>query len=191
MEQGRVGDEDGTVSRLNLWDFDDTLVSSDAVIDRLSRKHPEVAYRDWWQDPHFSTLAVLETKPIRAMWQTLLATPGTHVLFSGRVPEAVEAWIECYRRDKGIGPGIARLEGSIPVPKFRRAGERIPEVKLRLIRDLVRDGAHDIHLYDDHADLPAMVAEARIPGLTLHPVAHGKLVNGRSACGCGGHDADS
>lgn len=179
------------MSRLNLWDFDDTLAASDEVIERLSKAHPEIAYRDWWQDPELSTVAALETKPFPSMWRTLLQVPGRHVLFSGRVPEALDAWLDLYSHDPTVGPGIARFEGSIPVPKFRRPGERIPEIKLRLIRDLVRDGESDVHLYDDHADLPAMVAEARIPGLTLHRAAHGTLINGRGgACRCGGHDAD-
>jgi hypothetical protein len=178
------------MTRLNLWDFDDTLAASDEVIERMSKAHPEIAYRDWWQDPRLSTVAILETKPFVSMWRTLAATPGRHVLFSGRVPDAVEAWVGAYRDDPAIGHAVERLEGAIPVPRFRRAGERIPEVKLRLIRDLVRDGEHDVHLYDDHADLPAMVADARIPGLTLHRAAHGHLLNGRRTCACGGHSAD-
>jgi hypothetical protein len=176
------------MKRLNLWDFDDTLAASDEAVERLSAEHPEVAYADWWRDPRVSTVAALETRPFPSMWRTLARTPGRHVLFSGRVPEAVEAWLDKYRDDPDIGSGIEVLEGAIPVPHFRKAGERIPEVKLRLIRDLVRDGEDDIHLYDDHADLPAMVAAAGIPHLTLHPAAHGYLLNGkRRTCGCDAH----
>jgi hypothetical protein len=171
--------------RLNLWDFDDTLAASDDVIERLSKAHPEIAYRDWWQDPKLSTLAALETRPFPTMWATLLRTPGRHVLFSGRVPEAVEAWVEAYRDDPEIGAAVARLEGAIPVPHFRRAGERIPEVKVRLVRAMLDDGERDIHVYDDHADLPALLA-AGAPEATMHRAAHGHLLNGRG-CRCVAH----
>jgi hypothetical protein len=123
------------------------------------------------------------------MWELMARTPGRHVLFSGRAPEAVDEWLDAHANDPDVAPGLAVLEGTIPVPRFRRAGERIPDVKLRLIRDLA-DDEDDIHLYDDHADLPAMVKTAQIPNLTLHRVAHGHLLNGRRTCGCGAHTND-
>jgi len=175
--------------RLNLWDFDDTLVASAVVVDRLAKAHPEIPYSDWWREVGPATLALRETKPLRTMWRTLAKTPGTNVLFSGRVLAAVETWLAANASDPDVAPGVRSLTGLIPVAEFRRPGERIPDVKLRLIRALARDS--DVHLYDDHADLPALAATARIPGLTLHPVAHGRLINGRGSCGCGGHDADT
>jgi len=176
------------MTRLNLWDFDDTLVASNQVVERLARQHPEVDASAWWRDARYARVALAETKPFPTMWRLMARTPGKHVLFSGRVPAAVDEWLEAHADDPDVTPGLAVLDGSIPVPQFRQAGERIPDVKLRLIRDLVRE--HDVHLYDDHVDLPAMVAKAKIDGLTLHPVAHGHLLNGRRTCGCGGHASD-
>jgi len=174
------------MTRLNLWDFDDTLAASNEVVEVLAARFPNVPYSDWWRDTKRATQALRETKPFVSMWRTLARTPGRHVLFSGRAPAAVEAWLVMHADDPRIGPAIAKLEEAVPVPQFRRAGERIPDVKLRLIRALVADGERDVHLYDDHADLPAMVEEARIPGLTLHRVAHGQLVNGYG-CRCAAH----
>jgi hypothetical protein len=176
--------------RLNLWDFDDTLAASVVAVDRMAAEYPEIPYKSWWQDPKLSTAAVLETRPFPSIWRTLRKTPGRHVLFSGRVPDALSAWLDLYSHDPIVGPGIAMIDASIPVPLYRHTGERILDVKLRLIRTLVADGERDIHLYDDHADLPAMVEAARIPGLTLHRVAHGRLLNGRAGCRCGGHAHD-
>lgn len=175
--------------RLNLWDFDDTLAASDEVIERMSKAHPEIPYRDWWRDPTLSTLAALETPPLLSMWKTLAKTPGKHVIFSGRAPEAIEAWLDAYRDAPGVAPGAKKLSGLIPVPHFRRPGERIPSVKLRLIREMIRDGERDIHLYDDHRELPYMVAAVPLPGFRLHRVAHGRLLNGQAGCGCGAHGA--
>lgn len=175
--------------RLNLWDFDDTLAASAVAVARAAKAHPEIPPEAWWREVKPAMLALRDTKPLRGMWRTLAATPGTHVLFSGRVLPAVKAWLDAHADDPDVGPGWQRLTGMIPVAEFRRPGERIPEVKLRLIRAMTR--ASDVHLYDDHTDLPALVEAARIPGLTLHPVAHGRLINGRSGCGCGAHDADT
>ena len=61
-----VGDAGRTVNeRLNLWDFDDTLVASAVVVDRLAKEHPEIPYSDWWREVGPATLALRETKPLR------------------------------------------------------------------------------------------------------------------------------
>lgn len=189
LDEGVVGHA-GRAVRLNLWDFDDTLAQSADVIYALAREYPEVPVSAWWRDVKLSTVAALQTEPYREMWRTMARTPGRNVLFSGRVPEAVEAWIENNRTDLAVAAGLRTLLGSIPVARLRQRDEMIVAAKIRLLQRLVADGETEIHVYDDHPDLPVLLETARLPGVTLHRASHGRLINGVRGCACPVHRID-
>jgi len=163
-------------SRLNIWDFDDTLVWSGKAFDKLSAQHPEIPRRDWWHDPNVSSLAAEITEPIEGTWARLGNTPGDHIILTGRVLAPVLAWLGWNATHPAVVEGIYKIDdvvstsgdGNWPV-------EGTAARKALHVADLC-DRYDEVHFYDDHPT-NLQTVQGVCPKVRTHQIVDGHFVN--------------
>lgn len=162
-------------TRLNIWDFDDTLVWSNQAAVAYRHQNPDVDEWRLWHDPDVSSEMALEALPIISMWDRLQATPGTHWVLSGRTPYAIDTWLEMWAAHPRIGPLIRQLgrvgstsDSTGPVPDTHTR-------KVEWVRQHVQ-GWGEVHFYDNsYKNITAM---RELGWVQCHYVQNGRVVTG-------------
>lgn len=163
-------------SRLNIWDFDDTLAWSSDAVRKLAAEHPDIPPRDWWHDPETSSAAAEITKPIFATWARMARTPGDHIILTGRVLAPVLLWLSQNGQRPGIVEAIPKIsdvistsgDGNWPVQGTARR-------KALHVKD-VCEQYDEIHVYDDHPT-NLQTIQGVCPRARLHQIVDGHFVN--------------
>lgn len=159
--------------RLNVWDFDDTLVASHVVNARLEAEFPEIPHWKWSHDPEVSVPAALLAEPIPGAWDILRAQPGVKLVLTGRCAEAVEAWFDQWGDEPGYrGPIRAFVDIVSTSSKSAHKVQTAP-AKAAYIASLCNIA--EIHVYDDSTRNMTAI-QAACPAARTHLMRGGKVV---------------
>jgi hypothetical protein len=160
--------------RVNLWGFDDVLAASSQAVASLRLAYPDVPEADWWTDPSVSTQAAKVTEPIVAAWDVLAATPGDHIIATGRVLPAVLLWLSRRATSADIRPALARVTNvesteSGDWPTAHAAGRRA-----LVVSRYVQPGV-ELHFYEANP-VTLQTVTSFCPSVHAHQLLDGALV---------------
>jgi|7_EtaG_2_1085326.scaffolds.fasta_scaffold00061_57 hypothetical protein len=164
-------------TRLNLWDFDDTLVASRKVAEQLYADYPDIKREEWWHDENVSTHAALLTPAISSNWSAMSSTKGEHWILTGRVLGAVLAWLEENASDPAVNGALDRLIDVVSTSgrKWKGEAEGTAARKAEFVAGICEDW-EEVHLYDDTPENLEAVLEL-CPKVIPHLVRAGEIVD--------------
>jgi len=131
--------------RLNLWDFDDTLVASTEATEKFLIKYPYIDRDQIWNNPNFNVKTILETLPILKTWMQLDNTPGVHWILTGRLLKPVLMWLNLWKDHPELGRIVRKIEYVASV-----SGSDDVSLGKKLWIDAHTKQFDEIHLFDDY-----------------------------------------